>query len=135
MTRKFLPVDGQLLSGIGALLAGVAAIGGFLWALMRGPRLAAYLQDKNVIITDRDHARILAAQAAERATAAELRAQNWEGAADGADREARLAVQRAKSLEERVSDLEKRDAERETERIHDRKLFANLIAYTRDLFS
>lgn len=108
-------MDGQTLYGIGAILSGTAAFGGFVAMALGGKKALELLQDKVVIIAEKDGALRLAKSHEERAVVAEQRATDWR-----ADAESWRADARA--LENRVAILE-----------NDAKMVGSLVGYARDL--
>lgn len=100
-------MDGQLLSGIGSVLGGTAALGAVVAGAANRQRIADFLKSRTIIIGERDHAREIAQRQAERADSAERSAQNLERAAEGAESYARTIEQRLFDLEQRMTVFDK----------------------------
>ncbi len=96
-------MDGQFLQGVGSVLGGAAALGALALTMIGAPRLLAYMQDRTIVITERDEARVEWAHEKSSRVAAETRAQNWEDAARGAQFDLEAMVKRIEALEEQIA--------------------------------
>ena len=105
---------------------GLAALGSLIWAIVKGPKLFEAWRAKDAIAAERDEWKRLAEREREDRVAAEQARENWKESAIGAKFD-------LDAMDERIATLERRDKQRETLYAEREAIFAEVVAYTRDL--
>ncbi len=114
------------MQGIGSLLLGIAALGGFVLTILKGGKVLEMLRERGQIISERNDALTELDREHRTRVAAEARASNWEDAAHGAQFD-------LEAMEVRINDLEKAFQTLQTRLGQSERFVRDVANYTRDV--